>query len=168
MTGSLFRRLDDALSAFATGHSRRDLDRVRRRHVALHGLRRERGLVQYADLLDEHWREDGPPSGMGKWDRSRAKTAKRLARRLVQGFCRAYEAALREIVHVLPEGRSVRARDHMKNCADREFSDDLSDIFDRAVTGREIETAERNGHFYLGFYQKKAFDLRHDKLLGWR
>ncbi|MCC0035452.1 MAG: hypothetical protein H6887_09350 [Hoeflea sp.] len=33
MTRSLFRRLDDALCAFATGHSRRDLDRVRRRRV---------------------------------------------------------------------------------------------------------------------------------------
>jgi len=168
MTRSLFRRLDDALCAFATGHSRRDLDRTRRRHVALHGLRCARGLIHYADVLDEPWREGGPPSGMGKWDRSRAKTAKRLARRLVQGSCRASEAALRQIVHIQPEGRSVRACDRIQNCADRELSDELLDIVDRTVTGPEIETAERNGHFYQGFLQKKAFDLLHDKLLGWR
>jgi len=33
MTRSLRRRIDDALCAFATGHSRRDLERVRRRRV---------------------------------------------------------------------------------------------------------------------------------------
>ena len=36
---SLFRRLDDATCAFLTGHSRRDLDRVRRRRLYLLGRR---------------------------------------------------------------------------------------------------------------------------------
>lgn len=60
----LLRRLDDALCAFVTGHSRRDMDRVRMRRLALLGgrlsarLRREasvhRESLFLGDILAEH------------------------------------------------------------------------------------------------------------------
>lgn len=46
---SLLRRIDDALSAFATGHSRRDMDRARRKRLALRALRTARAMRAYVE-----------------------------------------------------------------------------------------------------------------------
>ncbi|WP_146119542.1 hypothetical protein [Phyllobacterium phragmitis] len=54
--GSLLRRFDDAACAFCHGHSRRDLDRVRRRRLLLLGQRlvasRER-RAEWAESFDD-------------------------------------------------------------------------------------------------------------------
>lgn len=59
MSRSLLRRLDDAFCAFRTGHSRRDLDRVRVRRLTLLGRRwveRQERIAAENEFFQEYFR----------------------------------------------------------------------------------------------------------------
>lgn len=130
MTRSLSRRLDDALCAFATGHSRRDIERVRRKRLALRAMRTARAMRAYVAATS------GPDYLQDWLDELNAKTLASasafddVAHRLLVGLECESEAALLNELYIHSAARYARARR------------DLLDI-DAAKGGLDVVAGER-------------------------
>lgn len=110
MTRSLLRRFDDAFAAFLTGHSRRDRDLRRRRHMALRALRSACAMRAYVAA------SDCPPEAQAELDDMNARvlaSAQSLedqAYRVLVGLERDLEPLLLHQINIHPAARYARWR----------------------------------------------------------
>ncbi|WP_152599436.1 hypothetical protein [Hoeflea sp. BAL378] len=110
MARLLLRRIDDALCAFATGHSRRDRDRARRKRLALRALRTARAMRAYvaassAPAYLQDWLDEMDAEKLAS-----ASAFDDLAHRLLVGLECAPEALLLNELDIHSAARYARAR----------------------------------------------------------
>lgn len=149
MKRSLARRLSDAICAFRTGHSRRDLDRVR--------MRRFRLLGDRLAMRDERRSVDaGAWPHLGERYSDLAHTVRDLTDRVVVGRERIREAAL--LKHFELDRACLLSR-RRNELLDWKPVERAANVDGSHVEAAPVPSPKLYGKLYEGLLEKRLLDL---------